>query len=84
MNYEKIYNQIIERAKSENRIKGNGIYYERHHIIPQCMGGTNTDDNLVLLTAREHFLCHRLLVRIYNNNKLIYAFWLMCNIKNKD
>lgn len=28
MNYENIYNQIIEKAKSENRSKGNGIYYE--------------------------------------------------------
>ena len=79
MNYQRIYDQIIERAKSENRQKGTGIYYEKHHIIPRCLGGSNNKDNLVFLTAREHFLCHWLLSRIYNTNKLIqYAFWRMC------
>ena len=54
MNYEKIYNQIIERAK--NRVLEG--YGEKHHIIPKCMGGKNNLDNLVNLTAREHFLSH--------------------------
>jgi len=83
VNYSRIYNLIIERAKNENRIKGNGIYYERHHIIPKCLGGSNDSKNLVLLTGREHFICHHLLVRIHPNNaKLVHAFWLMCNVKN--
>lgn len=76
MNYERIYNQIIERAK-DRKLDG---YKERHHIIPKCIGGSNDKDNLSDLTAREHFLCHWLLSRIYpENQKLIYAFWLMCN-----
>lgn len=84
MNYERIYNQLIERAKSDNRIKGNDVYYEKHHIIPKCLGGTNDKENLVLLTAREHFLCHWILARIHPNNKeLAYAFWAMCNQKSK-
>jgi len=84
MNYEKIYNQIIKRAQSENRKKGSGVYYERHHIIPRCIGGTNDTENLVLLTAREHFICHKLLCEIYlGNKKLIFALWGMCN-QNKN
>lgn len=84
MNHEKIYNQIIDRARNEMRIKGNDIYYERHHVIPKCLGGTNDKDNLVLLTAREHFICHKLLVEIYpDNKKLIFALWGMCN-QNKN
>ena len=80
MNYYKIYNQLILRAKKENRKKGEGVYYERHHIIPRCIGGTDDDDNLVLLTAREHFIVHKLLCEIHPNNKsLIYAYWQMCN-----
>ena len=47
MNYEKIYNQIILRAKSREL----NCYVERHHVIPKCMGGTNDKDNLVKLTA---------------------------------
>jgi hypothetical protein len=75
MNYEKIYNQIIERAKSRN-LDG---YSEKHHIIPKCMNGTNNPDNIVKLTAREHFLCHWLLHEMYpNNTDLRYSFWSMC------
>jgi hypothetical protein len=78
MNYERIYNQIIERAK--NRILVG--YKETHHIIPRCMGGTNEKDNLVDLTAREHFMCHLLLTRIHPTHKgLRLAIWNMCNTK---
>ena len=51
MDYQKIYDQIIERAKNR-QLEG---YKEKHHIIPKCVGGTNDKENLVELTAREHF-----------------------------
>jgi hypothetical protein len=57
MNYKKIYFNIIDKAK--NRISNE--YSEQHHILPKCMGGKNTKDNLVKLTGREHFICHWLL-----------------------
>lgn len=48
------------------------------------MGGSDNKENLVELTAREHFLCHWLLVRIYpKNQKLIHAFWFMCKCRSK-
>jgi hypothetical protein len=76
MNYQKIYNDLILKAKQENRIKYSGIYYEKHHIIPKCLGGSNIKDNLILLTAREHFVAHKLLLLIHPKNRgLIYAFW---------
>jgi hypothetical protein len=75
MNYEKIYNQIIERGKNRS-VDG---YTEKHHIIPKCMNGTNNSDNIVKLTAREHFLAHWLLHEMYpNNTDLRYSFWSMC------
>lgn len=64
-----------------------GAYFEGHHIIPRCLGGDGSSkdwyhNNIVALTAREHFLCHRLLTRIYpNNQKILSAFWGMCNQK---
>lgn len=64
MNYEKIYSRLINQAKSHNREKSQKNYYERHHIIPKCFGGKNTKDNLVLLTAKEHYIAHRLLVEM--------------------
>lgn len=91
MDYQKIYNQIIDRAKKENRKKGQGIYYEAHHVVPKCMGGEGraeqwrTHPNIVVLTAREHFLCHWLLCRIHpDNRKLAHAFWFMSKQKNKN
>ena len=77
MDYKKIHDTIIKHAK--NRI--NNGYVEKHHIIPKCLGGTNKKDNLVKLTAKEHFLIHKLLTFIYpDNNSLIYAYWAMCGL----
>ncbi len=78
MDYQQLYNDIIQKAKSQNRQKGQGVYYEKHHITPKCVGGTNDQSNLVLLTAREHFICHKLLVEIYDHNSsLVAALWMM-------
>jgi len=71
MNHQKIYESIIQKAKSENRVKYNNIYYENHHILPRCLGGIDDKDNKVLLTAREHYVCHKLLTYIYKRNKKI-------------
>lgn len=51
-------------------------YTEKHHIIPKSLGGPNTKDNLVELTAREHFIVHLLLVRMVNDldvYKMVHA-----------
>jgi hypothetical protein len=80
MNYEQIYNQLIDRARTR-KLKG---YKERHHIIPSCIGGTDVESNLVDLTAREHFIAHKLLCKIYPNIKGIQlAFWAMVVYKSK-
>jgi hypothetical protein len=83
MNYKKIYDELISRAKSENRGKGEGVYYEGHHILPRCLGGRGYSNNpkhpnIVLLTAREHFVAHLLLTKIYpDNNKIINAYVML-------
>lgn len=78
MNYKNIYDALIKKAKLSNRRKTDNVYYEKHHIIPKCIGGLDTKDNLILLTAREHFLAHKLLCEIYpDNHKLKYALWMM-------
>jgi hypothetical protein len=59
-------------------------YRERHHVIPRCLGGIDDIKNIVELTAREHFIVHKLLCKIYpNESKLVYAYWMMSrNISN--
>ena len=75
MNYLKVYNNIIEKARCENRYKG-VIYYESHHIIPKCLGGSNKKENLIFLTPKEHFICHRLLIEIHRHNYKSYVSML--------
>lgn len=69
--YEKWYNQIINRSK-EPRLG----YTERHHILPRSLGGSDDADNLADLTAREHFICHWLLTKIYPAGE---EHWKMLN-----
>lgn len=59
--YTRVYHNIIANAKS--RILEEE-YIEKHHIIPKSLGGSNSEDNLVALTAREHFICHWLLTKM--------------------
>jgi hypothetical protein len=61
MHYKNIYEKLINRAR--NRISE--IYTESHHIIPRCMNGDNSRENLVELTPEEHHTAHLLLVKIY-------------------
>lgn len=82
MDYEKNYYDYMNYIKNKNRIYENGKY-ELHHILPKSLGGTDEKENLILLTYREHYLAHFLLWKIHGNNKMLYAFWLMNNVKSK-
>lgn len=70
--YSKLYFNITFNAKQRITLG----YTERHHIIPQSLGGSNDKENLVELTAREHFICHWLLVKMTEGEargKMLYA-----------
>jgi len=74
--YSTAYFKIVNHPRVTPRRKGDS-YYERHHIIPRCLGGDDSANNLVLLTAREHFLCHYLLTKMSPEPKLVYALHRM-------
>lgn len=82
MDYKRIYKELIESAKKSRELKG---YTETHHIIPRCLLLDDSESNLVTLTAREHFVAHWLLTKIYKNTEhgmtLLAAFTAM-NMKN--
>lgn len=70
--YSRVYYKITSNAKQ--RITEG--YTERHHIVPQSLGGSDDKENLVELTAREHFICHWLLIKMTeseNRSKMLYA-----------
>lgn len=87
MNYRHIYMLIIEHAKSEEKLglrkKGNGEYYESHHILPKSMFPLWAKEkrNLVLLTSREHLFVHKLLFKIYKNSQMACALMCMQRVK---
>lgn len=75
MDYTKHYNLLIDRAKNRKL----ECYVEKHHILPRCMGGSDDESNLVALTAREHFIAHLLLAKMYPGNLyLVRAVAVMC------
>lgn len=87
MNYKRIYDRIVARAK-ERVLE---CYTERHHIVPRCLNGTDEPDNLVDLTPEEHYVCHQLLAKMYPYHPgLIHAAGMMAScdryghrVKNK-
>lgn len=88
MNYEKNYYDYCAFVKTLSRKKVKRVlnygsenpeyvYYEKHHIKPRSLGGTDEEENLVLLTAREHFLAHYLLCKIYKEGPEHYK--MLCS-----
>jgi hypothetical protein len=76
--YTNWYISIITNALSKNRI----TYTENHHIVPKSFAkelsiiDIHSVDNIVALSAKEHFICHRLLAKIFTGNlkrKMSYA-----------
>ena len=85
--YEELYQNIIDKAKKENRIKNQSVYYERHHIIPDFLfssrkrrgpkghlaGDPDSPENIILLTFSEHLMAHYYLYEIYKNTIYEYS-----------
>lgn len=80
------YEKLITAAST--RILPAGTYIETHHIIPRCMHGTNNNNNLVNLTAREHYVAHILLWKMNfehpYSRKLTYAANAMMMTLNQN
>lgn len=74
MNYQKHYNNLI--STRTNRLYTEE-YFEMHHIIPKCLGGSDDTTNLIKLTAREHLIAHLLLMKMNPHNSGL-AFAVLC------
>ena len=80
MDYSKVYCDLIESAR--NRVLAQRT--ERHHVIPKSLGGTETSDNIVELTVREHFIAHCLLFKMGLENQIFSVeCFLIDNINPK-
>ncbi|MDR3503023.1 MAG: hypothetical protein P4L79_10630 [Legionella sp.] len=94
--YTRCYLKIILNAKEQNRVKTkisqeNYIYFESHHILPKSLYPEykNQSDfpwNYVLLTGREHYICHLLLTKIFTGkfkSSMCWAFHILTYGKHK-
>lgn len=81
--YTKWYFNIIENAKFRNNIG----YTENHHIIPKSLSGSNKKENMIKLTAREHYIVHLLLMKMCikkdHTRKMVAAYVYMSKVRNK-
>ena len=74
VNYQAHYDRLIQRARN----RALDCYIEVHHVIPRCIGGDNSKNNLVQLTPEEHYVAHQLLHKIHPRVKgLSYAMFAM-------
>ena len=70
--YAKAYDAIINRRRADPATE----YIERHHVLPKSLGGSDDSSNLVAVTMREHFICHKLLVKMttgYAKHQMVIA-----------
>lgn len=75
---------LSRMAMKRIKVVGDGL--ERHHILPRCLGGSKAKSNLVLLTYREHFIAHWLLVKMTDGKikaKMSFALIQMCRINGQ-
>lgn len=92
--YFKIYESIVIRAKdrldAHNRKTAKSLlgYVEKHHIYPHCVCNieeSKDKQNLVFLTAKEHYIVHLLLPKFLKEgdlrNKMLSAAYLLGNVK---
>lgn len=79
--YYRRYLKFIDQRKTRDIPL---VYTENHHIIPKSLGGSDLPDNIITLTAREHYIAHWLLWKSYDSKKMHNAFWLMCNMKSRN
>lgn len=94
MNYRHIYMAIISHAQSEQKLglrpksksqkrtsKFKDLYFEFHHVLPKSLFPLweTKKNNIVALTAREHFFCHQLLTKIYPSFAMQMALFRLAN-----
>jgi len=78
MDYKKIYDSIISRAKARTVFTES---YDVHHILPKALGGSNEKENLVKLYLHEHLICHLLLAKMHGGKMFKAAFMMSANFR---
>lgn len=79
--YTNWYTNICTKSLPRLKVKTNG--FELHHIIPKSLGGSNDAENLVLLTFKEHYICHLLLCQMLDGKNRYKMAWALSQLTSK-
>lgn len=79
-NYLTRYKKLM--CKCHSRYIEDDIYTEKHHMLPKSLFPEHSkdDDNIIILTAREHYIAHWMIAKATMNNKMWFAFNMMQRI----
>lgn len=77
MDYKRIYEELIEHRKMLPKL--DGVYYEVHHIKARCQGGTDDPENLIYLTAEDHYIAHKLMAYAFGG-----SLWMAIKAMSMD
>lgn len=79
--YTALYIKLVQHSYTD-------LYTEQHHIWPTSLGGQNIKSNKVKLSAKAHFVAHRLLTKMLlgeHKRKMYYALcFFLTNCKNHE
>lgn len=82
MTYQEFIDNILQ---TRGRFIDSSEYHERHHIIPKCKNGSDNENNLIDLFAKEHFIAHKLLAEEnIDDDQLVHAYTLMAFVKDEN
>nr|ALO20951.1 putative HNH homing endonuclease [Microglena monadina] len=83
LKFESAYELFINKCR--NKKYPDGIFLQKHHIIPVHMGGKNDTSNLVLISTRDHAIAHWLLWKLNDSkfDQIAYRF-IVSTFTNED
>ena len=82
MNHRKVYKMLVDNRLADPLPKEE--YGEVHHIVPVAEGGSDDASNKVRLNAREHYIAHLLLAKIYDDCAMHCAVIYMQTRRHKN
>ena len=87
IHYLNRYVNFIFACIEKNKDLPEDHYTEKHHILPKSMWPEfeklhENPWNCANLTARQHFIAHRMLYRAFQNSSMQSALWIMIHTSN--
>ncbi len=73
----KRYVKLALFFKERNFKKAKGLHF--HHLIPDSFDGAKSNENMVYITPREHFILHWMLYKAFPKSSMVTAFFAMCS-----